>query len=192
MTVLTDAFSPNVFNTVSLTEAIMKAPATPSFMTRMNWFRETPILNTTAVIEWMNGKLAIVPSTLRGAPGSQVEKSTRKVITLSVPHYQVNDTILADDILNVRRFGSGDAESGQAEVVGRRLTEMRMFLETTLEYAMAGAVQGLVRYPTGSVNSNVSLFTAFGELSESTVELDLSATPATSILEQLMNLTDAS
>jgi catechol 2,3-dioxygenase-like lactoylglutathione lyase family enzyme len=70
--------------------------------------------------------------------------------------------VQADDVLNVRAFGSSDASAGIGEVIGRKLDTMRRSLDATIEYLRMGALLGTVTYPTNSVDANVALYTAFG------------------------------
>jgi hypothetical protein len=162
MATLTDVFSPDGFSVYSLTAAINKLPYAESILGSMGIFRNIPVATTQVAVEEMEGKLTLVPTTKRGGPGIPSQDPKRKIRSLVVPHIQIEDTVDADEVINVRSFGSQDAASGAAEVVARKLAVMRGSVEATLEYLRVGSALGVVTYPTNSVDSALSLFTVFG------------------------------
>jgi len=185
---LTDVFGSDVFSTASLTAAIEKAPIVRSRLGELGLFTQVPVKGTSVVLEWSNGKIGLVPTTPRGAPAPLREREKRSAHNATVPHIQVEDCVLADDILNVRMFGSEDTESGIMSVVNRKLARMAQDIEATLEYLRAGAIQGLVTYPTGSTDANLNLYTLMGT-TEVEVEFDFGT--GEDVLTQVMEMVDA-
>ena len=60
-----------------------------------------------------------------------------------MPHIALEDTILADEVQNVRAFGSSMLEGVQA-VVNQRMSEMATKMDATLEHLRIGAIKGQI------------------------------------------------
>ena len=164
---LTDVFAPDAFSVYNLTAAIQKIPPANLRISSTGIFREIPIPGTLVEVEESNGLLSIVPTTARGGAGIPGRDPKRKVTTFKVPHIQVDDTVMADDVLNVRAFGSNDP-SPVGEVVGRKFALARQSVDFTNEFLRIGALRGKVIYPDNSVDADLDLYTAFGATNQAT------------------------
>jgi len=170
MPTLTDIFASDAFSCYSLTAAIQKMAPIKDIIGQLGIFREIPVPTTNIVIEESRGLRTLVPTTPRGGPGIPSRDSTRVATSFKVPHYQLDDTVLADDILNVRAFGSSEpAPAG--EIIGRKLATMAQNVETTHEYMKHGALQGSLIYPDSSVDATLDLYTQFGLTNKATDEI---------------------
>lgn len=167
-----DAFNTDAFGLVSLTKAIQKAPFKPARIGEMGLFTPQGVSTTTCVFEEDNGKLALLPTKRRGEPRTPNKGSKRTVRTLPTLHIPLQDTIMAEDVQNVRKFGSENQLEGVADVVNRRMVSMRQHHEVTLEYHRIGAIHGKVLDSDGSTEL-YDLFTTFG-VSETEVDFLLS------------------
>jgi hypothetical protein len=181
MATLADVFAPDAFSLVSMTNAISKIPASPTTIGDLGVFEDVPVAQTVVAVEENQGILNLIPTTSRGGGGSKTKAEKRVITPMRVPHIQADDTVSADDVLNVRAFGS-DNEQAVADVVAQKLSVMRRNIDVTTEYLRLGAVHGVVTYPTGSVDANVDLFNTFGT-SEQTVDFD-TADADTNIVEE--------
>jgi len=189
MPTLTDIFTPDGFGTYALTAAIQRFPHAPTIINNMGLFREIPVNSTNIVIEEQNGMLTLVPTTKRGGPGIPSQDPKRAVRSFRVPHIQLDDAVMADDALNVRSFGSADAMSGVGEIISRKLETMRRSIDVTDEWLRSQALNGIIVYPTGSVDATLNLFTEFGT-SLQTVALLLS-TSTTAVAALAASIRDA-
>jgi Phage major capsid protein E len=90
------------------------------------------------------GSLTLVETTSRGAPAVQHVANKRKARSLTVPHIALEDTILADEVQNVRAFGSENMLEGVQAVVNQRLSEMASKMDATLEHLRVGAIKGQI------------------------------------------------
>jgi hypothetical protein len=100
-----DIFSSSAFSMVALTDAINKMPYVPGRIGQLGLFREQGVSTTSVMIEEREGSLTLVETTSRGAPAVQHVANKRKARSLTVPHIALKDTILADEVQNVRAFG---------------------------------------------------------------------------------------
>jgi hypothetical protein len=181
---MNDVFSSDAFSVVELTQAINKQPFVPGQVGKLGLFKERGVSTTTVAIEEKNGVLYLVPTSRRGAPGTQNQNSKRTLRKFSIPHLQVNDTILADEVQDVREFGTtGELQTVQS-VINDRLGTMTVSLDATLEHLRIGSIKGQILDSDGSTVL-YDLFTEFGVSQESEVDFDLdNANPADGVVRK--------
>jgi hypothetical protein len=156
-----DVFNSDVFGVVSLTASIQKLPELPSRLGDMGIFKSVPINTTAATIEEYQGKLSLVQTSARGTRGAEQAHAKRKVRSFVVPHIQVNDAVKADEVQNVRDFGSEGNMQSIATIVNNRLQSMKDNIDVTKEWHRAGAIQGNLLDADGSTVI-YNWFTEFG------------------------------
>ncbi len=166
-----DVFNGDAFSVVSLTDAIIKAPYKPGRIGALGLFRASGIPTTTATVEMKDGRLSLIPVTPRGGPGSTIGAQKRTLRAFTVPHLERDSTVLADEVQNIRAFGSENATEAVEQLVNDRLADLRAMHEVTLEHLRAGAIQGQVLDADGSTVI-LDLFSEFG-VSQQTVDIDL-------------------
>lgn len=158
---LTDIFNADAFGLISLTQSIEELPFRPGRIGQLGIFTVKGIPHTTFAVEMREGIITILPTAPRGSPASLGKGAKRTMRSFACAHIPHDDTVLADEVQNVRAFGSENTAQGVAQVVNDRLTLMKANHETTFEHLRAGAIKGVVYDSDGStVLSN--LFTEFG------------------------------
>ncbi|MGN7613039.1 major capsid protein [Magnetococcales bacterium HHB-1] len=173
-----DIFNNSTFSMVSLTDAINKVPYVPGRIGKLGIFHEQGVSTTSVMIEEREGSLNLIETTARGAPAIQNTTNRRKSRSLVVPHIALEDTLQADEVQNIRAFGSESALEGVQAAVNNRLTEMANKLDATLEHLRAGAVKGQILDADGTTVI-YDLFQEFGVTAPSDVNFDLdNASPA--------------
>ena len=179
-----DIFSNNAFSVISLTDSINQVPFIPGRIGQLGLFTESGITTTSVMIEERAGSLNLIETTARGAPAVQNQINKRKARSFVVPHVALEDTILADEVQNVRAFGSEtDLESIQ-QVVDFRLAEMARKHDATLEHLRVGAIKGQILDADGS-SILYDLFTEFGVSQYSEIDFDLDNTsPAPGVIKK--------
>lgn len=183
--------SPNVhiedaFSLESLTAAVNAVPYRPGQVSATGIFEEDSVTTTMISIERRNGKLGLIEPSERGGPGETTDDEDRTKVPVSVPHYQRDDSILADEVQNVREFGE---ESSLETVIGRvnrKAQRHAQDLTMTLEHQRVGALKGIVTSKSGK--TLVNLYNAFGIAVPSAVslELDVEATLVTSLWQDVV------
>lgn len=156
-----DAFSSDAFSMTSLTTAINKLPYAPRLLGMLNLFTPQPIRTTTAFVEERRGKLALLKTAARGTVGNVRSKDTRYATPLNVPHVPYHQTILAEDIQNLRAFGSETELQALASYVNDQLGAMKQDHEVTWEWHRLGALKGQILDADGATTL-YNLFTEFG------------------------------
>lgn len=164
-----DIFKADAFSLLSMSQAFSKIPYVPGRISELGLFGNPESISTTEVaIEKYEETLAIVPTTPRGGPGIQNTKGVRSVRNLRVPHYQIDDAVMADEVQNIRAFGSmTELDSVQAEI-NRRQRRMANLLDATVEWQRMGALKGLIYdvRPDGTTEIMYNLYTEMGETQE--------------------------
>lgn len=173
-----DIFNNDAFSMVSLTDSINNIPFVPGRVGQLGIFIERGVSTTSVMIEEKNGILSLIETSQRGAPAKQNKADKRKARSLVIPHIAEEDTILADEVQNVRAFGSEDGLEGVQAVVNDRLAMMAMKHDATLEHLRIGAIKGEILDADGTTVL-YNLFDEFGVTQQAEVDFDLdNATPA--------------
>ncbi len=141
---LLDVFNGSAFNVIALTDAINRMPFKPSRIGEMGLFDSRGVTTTSVMVEEKDGVLSLIPTKARGGIPSAHAAEERTVRNFVIPHLPLDATVRADEIQNVRAFGSQDELQGIAQVVNDKIASMRQSHEVTLEYHRLGAIKGLV------------------------------------------------
>jgi hypothetical protein len=135
----------------------------------MGLFSSRGIPTKTAMIEERHGKLELIPTAARGSNATAISGRNREARAFLVPHVPVEAAVMADDIQDVRAFGSESSLEGMTQTVNDKLESMRQDLEVTLEYHRIGAIHGEVLDADGATTI-YDWFTEFG-ITETTVNI---------------------
>lgn len=168
-----DVFRSSLFETTSLTAAINEDETPPGRLAELGLFDESGVSTTSVVIEKKGSTLTIVPAQARGAPGTPMKLNPRTGVSLNIPHFPARDTLYADEIQNVRVFGSENQMEGVEQKRDEKLANINLSLDNTEEYHRLGAIQGLVLDADGS--TLFDLFDEFGVTEPDPFYFDLSA-----------------
>ncbi len=165
-----DIFQNDAFGVVSLTKAINDIPYQPKRLAQLGWFSEEGVTTTALMLEREGTTISLIPAGSRGAPGRPEKADKRKLVSLPSVHLPQRATINADEVQNVRAFGSETDEMTVQSLVNKRLVKLRRNIDTTIEWQRMGAIKGQVLDSDGSVL--LDLFQTFG-LTKTTKALNL-------------------
>jgi hypothetical protein len=156
-----DIFKNDAFSVINLTDAINEVKFVPGYISSTGLFTATPVDTTVVGIEKKSdNSLLLVPRTPRGGPGTTTGKTRRDLRPFYVPHQEINDAVMAEEVQGVRAFGQERAvETLQGKLAGRFAEHQRSF-SATEEYARIGAVKGIVVY--NDDGEDLNLFDEFG------------------------------
>lgn len=181
-----DIFNADAFKVISMTDAVNKLPYVPGRVGRLGLFSEMGVTTPTITIEEQDGALALVQTSLRGAPPVQNKSGKRTARSFAIPHLQLEDHILADEVAGIRGFGGTELQTVQ-NLVDQKMAEIRRKLDATVEYHKAGAVKGLILDADGATLYN--LFTEFG-VSQTSIDFVL-GTSTTNIKDKVLQIVRA-
>ena len=168
-----DIFRSDAFGVVPLTLAINNLKFVPGYVSSSGVFAESSIATTAFVIEEKNNILSLVPPTPRGGPGITMDKTRRNMRMLLVPHFEINDAIMAEEVQGVRPFGSEDGTENVMTKVGERMQLAGQSLEYTQEYSRVGAIKGIITYANGT---SMNLFNEYSLPVPSNTDMNLDST----------------
>lgn len=161
------------FSVTSLTAAITELETPPTTLASLGLFEEKGINTTHFEIEFDGKTLTLVMPSERGEPTEGQTKANRRKIPFSCVHLPVPFHIKADEITNVRAFGSQTEHESIQEVVNQHLFEARQRLVATREFMRAGAITGKVYDAKG--NLLLDIRTAFGLEAQTVTSFDKTA-----------------
>lgn len=158
-----DIFADDAFSTNSLTAAINEVPEGQAVPTDIDaLFTDVEgISTTTAWVEKQGETLELVENRPRGAPGDAIVLDRRTALNFSTAHLPVRGAVMADEVQNIRAFGSESELQQVQRKVSDKLTRMRKRIQATNLWHRMGAIKGIVYDKDGSTVIH-NLFTAFG------------------------------
>ncbi len=158
-----DVFEQSAFNTMSLAARVNNPeviPFVPRRLEQLGLFTAEPITTDKVAIERYNGKLQLIPTAPRGAPPERNLAEKRDMRIFQVPQIQLEDRIMADEVLGVRAFGQQNELQTVQGVTDRRWRTIFNSIDATREHLRMGAIKGKILDADSS--TLVNLFTAFG------------------------------
>jgi hypothetical protein len=163
---MSDTMNADAFTMLALTKAINLVPYQPGLIGSLIAFEPHRQSSLIASIEVRSNRLALVPSTARGAPPVQNVEDRRELVPVKVPHFPVRDTVMADSVQDRREFGTPMQMMSFEGELDRRVTSMGRKLDVTLEFLRFGCITGTivtrVDRDTGAPTVTVPLWDMFG------------------------------
>lgn len=139
-----DIFNGDAFSLQSLTQAINDTPYQPMRIGQLGLFSETPIDTTDISVERMGTSLSLVPVSARGSVPPRNNDNKRSLVKISTVRLAKGDEMFADEIQNVRAFGSETELETIQNKVNQKLAVLRNDTDVTIEWQRIGALKGKV------------------------------------------------
>ncbi len=139
-----DIFKGDAFSVQSLTLALNDVPHQPTRLAELDYFSEQGITTTSVSIERQGSTLSLVPTGQRGGVAKPGPKEKRTMMSLGTVHLPQTGGVNADEVQNLRAFGSESELDSVNNLVNRELRRMRRNIDVTLEYHRMGAIKGQV------------------------------------------------
>ena len=177
-----DIWDGDGFTIESLTAAINKESYRPGQVSATGIFEEDSVTTTRVSIEERDGKISLIEPTLRGGPGETTDDDDRRKIPFDIEHYQRDDFIKADEVQNVREFGTEDQLETLQSRVERKAQRHARDLTMTLEHQRVGAIKGVVTSKSGKVLHNLFGRFEIAVPAAVSLELDVEATVVLSLI----------
>lgn len=167
-----DIFNNNAFGVTRMTDAVNDLKYIPSRIQELGLFRASGVTTTTITIERIGEMLQLVKPSPRGGPGETRDMPKANLRAFTIPHFQRDWAVQADEVQGVRAYGSETQLKTVAGVVTDKMDANLGDFTMTSEHARLGAIQGNVVYAD---NSNLNLFTEFGVAQAAEINFDFSA-----------------
>lgn len=166
-----DIFNSDAFSVTSLVASINKIQMVPGRVSASGIFAERRVSTLHVAVEERNGQLSLVDPTPRGTSGETRPKLQRTARKITIPHYQIDDAMTADELQGVREFGSTAMRSYES-FMAERMQVFTPAMDATLEYQRVGALCGKILDKSGGILYN--LFDEFGVTEPTAVNFVLS------------------
>lgn len=138
------------FGVRALSEAINLLPQHPTIVRTMGLFKPSYLATTYVEVEYQDGRISLVEAKKRGLPGEPLDNKQRHTRTFNMLHLPVDDVVRADDVQNLRAFGSNDKATAVVDVVNDKLADAKNDIEYTREHLMLGALLGKILNKDGA------------------------------------------
>lgn len=156
-----DIFNGDAFSVQSLTKSLNDVPHQPTRLGELGYFSVEGINTTMISIEKQGSTLSLVPAGERGGVAKPGLKDKRTLIPFKCVHLPQTGGVNADEVQNLRAFGSETELESVQNVVGKELRRIRRNFDTTLEWQRMGAVKGQILDADGTTVL-LDLYTTFG------------------------------
>ncbi len=183
MTML-NIFDGDAFSVTRLALAMRDIAYRPSRVGQLGIFAAESIDTLDFAIEKQDkDTLALVPSSPRGSPGDTRDFAKRSIRRLSVPHFSRMDGITADEIMQVREFGSETAVEQMAAKIARKAAVHSQDFALTEEFHRLEVIKSGRILDADGVTVLYNFATEFGLSLPAPIFFDLlNASPADGIL----------
>ena len=183
-----DIFNGDAFSLQSMTAAINTIPEVPTVLGSLNVFDESGVTTTSISVEKRDESLTLVERTARGGPGEMTGGESRTLRNFNIPHYQRDDAVLADEVQNIRAFGTESMLETVEERVNLKMARHTRSFDLTLEHMRLGALSGVILDKNGDTIYN--LYSEFGVAVPATVDFVL-GTATTDVRGKCRDVRDA-
>lgn len=147
------------FGVLALSAAINKISPVPSQIRDLGIFKPKYLSTTHVDIEYQETTQQLIQSRKRGEVAGGVDSPERKMHTFKITHLPVYDTIVADEVQNIRAFGTTQLQAVENKVI-EKLATQKASLEMTREHHMLGALGGKILDANNKVI--LDIYDAFG------------------------------
>lgn len=179
-----DIFDDDAFSVVTLSGVINEMAFVPGRCAELGLFGDgNGIATVAAAYEREGDILTLVEPTERGGDGETIKSDAdRELIDLRVPHFEINDSVIAESVQGVRKLGSENELETVQDRVAKKFSKHINSFAATSELSSIGAVKGVITYKGGKT---LDLFEKFGVTPPTEIDLDLdNATPADGALRR--------
>jgi hypothetical protein len=139
-----DVFKGDAFSMMSLIAAIENADYRPQYLGSLGIFTPKPQRTRVVAVEERDGTLELIQTSPIGAPLAQRSRDERRVRNFNTTRLAKHSRIMADELQDIRAFGSETELAQVQEEVATRLQRLKDDMELTWERHRLGAVQGIV------------------------------------------------
>lgn len=182
-----DIFDDDAFSLGRLTAAMNAIPEVPTVIGDLGIFEEQGVDTRLVAVEKQDEGLSLVAQSSYGAPGETVGGEDRNLYDIRIPHFQRDDSVMAEEVQGVRAFGTESQLETVADRVNMKLARHARSFDFTLEHLRIGAIKGQVLNKAGQ--TILDTFTKFGVTAPAAVNFAL-GTSTTDVLGKCQSVLD--
>jgi len=164
------------------TPAILNVPNQFGLIGQLGLFEEEGVSQNTVTFEEINRTGGTIIDRVRGERNTVSNGDVRKLHSLPIPHFPLDDSINPADIQGVRAYAQPDAPETEELVRARKIESLALKHDQTLEIARAQLLTtGNFYAPSGTIGGNI--FSEFG-VTQKSVDFTLGTTTSDVIAKQ--------
>lgn len=170
-----DIFDSNAFKVTTMMPVLREVKYVPGFISSLGLFN-TRSVDTTSVMIEKNAEenIFLIKSSPRGGVGQTFGKNGRNVRKLDIPHFEVIDSIMADEVQGVRALGMAAAtETFQSRVAQRAMEVSQSWALTEEFHRLNVVINGVLLDADNSVIYDYK--EEFGETQQPVIHFNLGA-----------------
>lgn len=180
-----DIFSGDAFAVTTLTEVLREIKYQPTLIGSLGLFQTKRIDTLMVGIEKAPEENEMILTALpRGGPGQTFGRNKRTMRNLTVPHFQVDDAVMADSVQGVRELGQTAATKRLVREIAERASEVsNNFFNRTEEFHRLKIITEGKLLDSDGATELFDYASEFGETFPTAIEFDLAAAaPASGVL----------
>ena len=139
------------YGVVPMTESINNLPSMPTQIRESGLFVPDYLTTTYVDVESKSNQLTLVQSATRGMSGKPVNETRGGKKTFETVHLPKDDVVRADDVQNVKAFGTSNTATAVNDKVNAKLEGMKSDIDYTREHLQLGALRGKLLDADGSL-----------------------------------------
>lgn len=145
-----DVFKQDAFGVIALTDAVNDITPQYGRLGALGLFQDMGSTQRTVAVDFDPMTNQLLPQSQWGGAGVANKTAVGRMRGYQIPHFPINDSLLAADLQGRRRPGS-DAVQDAQWLLAKKMAEMRMKEEQTLEWMRLGVLKsGIVKDGAGT------------------------------------------
>lgn len=167
-------FENKAFEQIELVKAINLRKHKPMQAGALNLFRRRGSMSTKISVEERGSAVSLIQTSERATPASQYTAPKRTVRLTKIPYIKRESTIQAEELRDLRAFGSETAQANLEQTRNEHLEDLGDSVDVTHEHMLMGALRGELIDADNAVLLN--LFDFFDVSQEGEIAFDLATT----------------
>lgn len=181
-------FDDDAFSLQRLTASFNELPEVPTLFGDLGIFEEEGVDTRIVSIEKETDGLSLVAETPYGGVGETVGGEDRDMVDIRIPHFQRDDSVIAEEVQGKREFGTENQLETVMGRVNKKMARHARHFDFQLEALRVGAVKGLVLNKAGG--TILDTFEKFGVSQPAEVNFQLNS-DTTDVLGKCQTVLDA-
>lgn len=167
-------FESNAFSLIEMVKAISRRKHKPRQAGGLGIFRTRGAMSTKIAVEERGSTVTLIQTSERSAPAEQYTAPKRTVRLTKIPQIKKESFIYADELRELRAFGSETAVATLEQIRDEHLMDLGDSVDVTHEHLLMGALRGVLLDADNT--TLLDTFAFFGVTQETEIAFDLGNT----------------
>lgn len=142
----------NAYECTDYTQELLLVPNAWTLLGDVGLFQDEALAMNTATFEVTQQTLGLLKDYKRGTKPQTSKDDVSKILTYAIPHFPIQDELLASDLVGKRMIGSPDQLDNKANALAKKIARIRKSMDITKEVARFKTLTtGQAYAPNGTV-----------------------------------------